>query len=78
MTYTITTNKYSYCVFTSKVLRFCAMMKRQGFEVFDYEVKTYEVEAMQHIELMTFKEWNALRIQSYQYISQIVNPRYYA
>lgn len=66
--HTITTNEYSHCAFTGKVLRFCPMMKNRGFEVYFYGVETSEVDATKNIELLTKHEWEQLRILSYKHL----------
>ena len=64
--HTITTNEYSHCAFTGKVLRFSPMMRSRGFEVYHYGVETSEPNATKHIDLFTITEWEELRIVSYK------------
>lgn len=66
--HTITTNNFSHCAYTGKVLRFCAMMKKRGFEVYHYGIETSTVDATKHIELLSKKKWESLRIESYLYL----------
>jgi glycosyltransferase involved in cell wall biosynthesis len=66
--HTITTNEYSHCAFTGKVLRFCAMMKKRGFEVYHYGIETSTVDATKNIELLSKKKWEKLRIESYLFL----------
>ena len=66
--HTITTDEYSHCAFTGKVLRFAPMMISRGFEVYHYGVETSTPNATKHIDLLTKKEWEDYRIQSYQYL----------
>jgi len=64
--HTITTNEYSHCAFTGKVLRFPPMMRSRGFEVYHYGVETSCANANVSIDLFTKQEWEELRIKSYQ------------
>jgi glycosyltransferase involved in cell wall biosynthesis len=70
--HTITRSEYSHCAFTGKVLRFPAMMKSRGYEVYHYGVETSETEATEEIQVLSKLEWEALRIQS----SMILNPKW--
>lgn len=64
--HTITTNFFSHCAFTTKVLRFSPMMRsRPDFEVYHYGVETSESGADLDVNLMTVKEWEELRVKSY-------------
>jgi len=67
--HTITTNEFSHCAFTGKVLRFCAMMKNRGFEVYHYGIETSSVDATKNIDLLTIKEWEQLKIVSYLHLN---------
>lgn len=64
--HTITTNEYSHCAFTGKVLRFGPMMTSRGFEVYHYGVETSRPNATKSIDLLSKKEWEDLRIESYK------------
>ena len=64
--HTITNNSYSNCAFTGKVLRFSRMMMSLGYEVYHYGIETSESGATKQIDLMTKKEWNDLRYESYK------------
>ena len=64
--HTITTNEYSHCAFTGKVLRFAPMMISRGFEVYHYGVETSKPNATKNIDLLTKDEWSKLRVDSYK------------
>lgn len=64
--HTITTDEYSHCAFTGKVLRFAPMMMSRGFEVYHYGVETSCPNATKNIDLLTKAEWEDYRLQSYQ------------
>jgi glycosyltransferase involved in cell wall biosynthesis len=66
--HTITTNEYSHCAFTGKVLRFAPMMISRGFEVYHYGIETSKPNATKNIELLTKDEWTKLRIDSYKFL----------
>ena len=66
--HTITTDEYSHCAFTGKVKRFAPMMRSRGFEVYHYGVETSESGADKDINLLTKKEWEQLRFESYKII----------
>jgi len=66
--HTITSNEYSHCAFTGKILRFAPMMMSRGFEVYHYGVEGSESVATKNIDLLTRTEWDSLRIESYQYL----------
>jgi glycosyltransferase involved in cell wall biosynthesis len=66
--HTITTLEYSHCAFTGKVLRFAPMMRSRGFEVYHYGVEGSESGANEQIQLMTKKERNTLREESYKFL----------
>lgn len=59
--HTITSNKFSHCAFTGKVLRFCEMMVRIGFEVYHYGIETSETKATKNINVLSLEEWKNLR-----------------
>ena len=59
--HTITSNEYSHCAFTGKVLRFGPMMKSRGFEVYHYGIETSEVDYTKSFDILTKDEWNKLR-----------------
>jgi DNA polymerase III alpha subunit len=62
----ITKLDFSHCAFTIKVLNFCHMMKKRGFEVYHYGIETSEVDATKDIQLLTKKRWEDLRIITYK------------
>lgn len=66
--HTITSNDFSHCAFTGKVLRFSPMMISRGFEVFHYGIETSESGATKQIDLISKEEWDDLRIQSYKFL----------
>ena len=66
--HTITTNEYSHCAFTGKVLRFGPMMISRGFEVYHYGVETSCPNATKNIDLLSKIEWEELRLESYKYL----------
>jgi glycosyltransferase involved in cell wall biosynthesis len=66
--HTITTNAFSHCAFTGKVLRFSPMMISRGFEVYHYGTEGSESNATKQIDLLTKDEWNELRLASYKYL----------
>ena len=66
--YTITRDEYSHDAYTGKVQRFSPMMRSRGFEVYHYGVETSKSGATKNFDLMTIDEWNALRIESLQYL----------
>ncbi len=64
--HTITTNDFSHCAYTGKVLRFGPMMRSRGFEVYHYGVEGSQSGATKDINLMTRDEWDYLRVKSYK------------
>ena len=64
--HTITTNEFSHCAYTGKVLRFSPMMRSRGFEVYHYGIEGSESGANKDINLMTRDEWNYFRVKSYK------------
>ena len=62
--HTITTNEYSHCAFTGKVLRFSPMMQSVGYEVYHYGVETSTSGADVQVQLFSVNEFNELRVQS--------------
>jgi glycosyltransferase involved in cell wall biosynthesis len=64
--HTITSNRYSHCAFTGKVLRFAPMMRSVGYEVYHYGTSTPESGANKDIDLFTVAEFETLRAASYQ------------
>jgi len=66
--HTITTNEFSNCAYTGKVLRFSPMMISRGFEVYHYGTEGSESNATKQIDLLTKKEWEDLRIKSYKFL----------
>ena len=67
--HTITSNEYSHCAFTGKVLRFSTMMKSLGYEVYHYGVETSKSDATKQIDLLTKEEWNKFRKISMKYLN---------
>ena len=63
--HTITSNRYSHCAFTGKVLRFAPMMRSRGYQVYHYGVEGSEAGADVNIDLLTAEEWQQLRVDSY-------------
>lgn len=59
--HTVTTQDYSHCAFTGKVLRFPSMMRPLGYDIIHYGVAGAETEANEHVDLMTRDEQNFLR-----------------
>ena len=51
--HTITSNEFSHCAFTGKVLRFGPMMLSRGFEVYHYGVEGSEIECTKKIDILT-------------------------
>jgi glycosyltransferase involved in cell wall biosynthesis len=66
--HTITTDDFSHCAFTGKVLRFSPMMRSVGYEVFHYGVETSTTGADRDINLLTKDEWLDLRKKSYKHL----------
>jgi glycosyltransferase involved in cell wall biosynthesis len=62
--HTITTNEYSHCAYTGKVLRFPRMMMSRGFEVYHYGVEGSQTGATKEIVLLNKDEREQLRILS--------------
>lgn len=50
--HTVTSEEYSHCAFTGKVLRFAAMMKGMGYHITHYGVEGAETEADEHVRVM--------------------------
>ena len=55
--HTITSNEYSHCAFTGKVLRFGPMMLSRDFEVYHYGIETSEIICTKHFDVLTKNEW---------------------
>ena len=51
--HTVTDESYSACAFTQKVLKFCTMMHSRGHEVYHYGHERSNVDATEHISVMT-------------------------
>lgn len=51
--HTITSNKFSHCAFTGKVLRFAKMMKMYGYHVIEYGNGESESEADEKVQMMS-------------------------
>ena len=66
--HTITSDEYSHCAFTGKVLRFAPMMRSCGYEVYHYGVETSTSNATEDINLFTKTEWEQYRIASYKFL----------
>lgn len=66
--HTITSNKFSHCAFTGKVLRFGPMMLSRGYEVYHYGVETSEIICSKHFDVLSKQEWNDLRRPSMKYV----------
>jgi glycosyltransferase involved in cell wall biosynthesis len=66
--HTITRDEYSHCAFTGKVLRFSPMMISRGFEVYHYGIETSTPKATKHIDVLSKKEWEDLRVESYKFL----------
>jgi glycosyltransferase involved in cell wall biosynthesis len=69
LAHTITSNKYSHCAFTGKVLRFCEMMVGIGFEVYHYGIETSETMATKNIKVLSLEEWENLRKISVKFLN---------
>lgn len=67
--HTITSNEYSHCAFTGKVLRFGSMMLSRDFEVYHYGIETSEIVCTKHFDVLTKNEWNDLRIKSIKFLN---------
>lgn len=80
--HTITSNKYSHCAFTGKVLRFCEMMVKIGFEVYHYGIETSETKATKNITILNLDQWENLKKISIKFLNpdftdeQITNALY--
>ena len=59
--HTVTNIKYSHCAFTSKVLKFPAMMRPLGYEIIHYGVEGAATEANEHVDIMSRDAQDALR-----------------
>lgn len=70
--HTITTNDYSHCAFTGKILRFGPMMLSRGYEVYHYGVESAEIICTKHFDVLTLNEWNKLKKESLK----IINPSF--
>jgi glycosyltransferase involved in cell wall biosynthesis len=66
--HTITSNKYSHCAFTGKILRFCEMMTNKGFQVYHYGIETSETKSTKHIDVLSLNQWNDLRKDTVKYL----------
>ena len=66
--YSITSNEYSNCAFTGKVLRFSQMMRSRGFEVYHYGIETSVSNATKQFDILSVEEWTELRIQTLQFV----------
>lgn len=51
--HTVTSEEFSHCAFTGKVLRFPAMMKGLGYKIVHYGVQGSKTEADEHVTVMT-------------------------
>jgi hypothetical protein len=68
--HTITSNSYSHCAFTGKVLRFCEMMTKIGFEVYHYGIETSETKATKNINVLELDEWEKLKKISINFLNK--------
>jgi glycosyltransferase involved in cell wall biosynthesis len=66
--HTITDDSFSHCAFTGKILRFSKMMQSRGYEVYHYGIETSKSGADKQINLLSKKEWELKRIESYQWL----------
>ena len=66
--HTITTDDFSHCAFTGKVLRFSPMMRSVGYEVYHYGVETSQSGADKDIDILNKEEWLDLRKKSYKFL----------
>ena len=66
--HTITSNEFSHCAFTGKVLRFGPMMLSRGFEVYHYGIESAEIICTKHIDIMKVDEWIEYKKQSFKYL----------
>jgi glycosyltransferase involved in cell wall biosynthesis/mannosyltransferase OCH1-like enzyme len=71
--YTITNDEYSHDAFTGKVQRFGPMMRSRGYEVYHYGVEGSVPNATKDIQLLTKKEWNELRIQTFMFLDKTLS-----
>lgn len=69
LAHTITSNAFSHCAFTGKVLRFSKMMISRGFEVYHYGIETSESNATVQIDVLSKDQWEKLRIASIKYLN---------
>ena len=67
--HTITSNEYSHCAFTGKVLRFGPMMTSRNFEVYHYGIESSEIECTKSIDVLNKLEWNQLRKESLKFLN---------
>lgn len=58
--HTITSDDYSHCAFTGKVLRFSKMMCAQGFDVIEYGNEGSESQATEHVVLRSRARFDEL------------------
>jgi glycosyltransferase involved in cell wall biosynthesis len=58
--HTVTTPEWSHCAFTQKVRRMVPMMRAQGFDIVHYGTAGAEVNATEHVDVMTQGEVEAL------------------
>lgn len=66
--HTLLTDEFTNCAYTGKVLRFSPMMISRGFEVYYYGTEGSVSGASRQINLLTKKEWDNLRVVSYQFL----------
>jgi glycosyltransferase involved in cell wall biosynthesis len=59
--HTISNIAHSHCAFSSKIVKFSAMMRPLGYEIVHYGVEGAETEATEHVEIMTRAEQDMLR-----------------
>jgi glycosyltransferase involved in cell wall biosynthesis len=55
--HTVTSPEYSACAYTSKVLKFGAMMTRRGHHVIHYGHEESQLECSEHVSVLTARDW---------------------
>lgn len=58
--HTKTTDEFTTCAFTMKVLNLCKMMHRRGHTVYHYGVEGSNPECTEHISVVSAEEWSKL------------------
>ena len=67
--HTITSNHFSHCAFTGKILRFGAMMLSRDFEVYHYGVESSGIICTKNFDVLSLGEWNNLRFESIKHLN---------